>query len=190
MKITKTKIQDAYIIQPQIFEDDRGYFFESFHEEKFQKETNITTHFVQDNESLSNYGVIRGLHAQVGEFAQAKLIRVIQGSVLDVIVDARADSPSFGKIFSIELNADNKTQLFVPKGCIHGFSVLEDQTIFSYKCDAYYHKKSEIGVNPLDKKLNINWQIPTDKQLLSDKDKNSPSWEKFKSPLTPKGEID
>jgi dTDP-4-dehydrorhamnose 3,5-epimerase len=181
MNITKTTVQDAYIIQPKVFEDSRGYFFESFHQQKFKEYTGIQTNFLQDNESLSNYGVIRGLHAQTGKSAQAKLIRVIQGKVLDVIVDARPDSSSFGEVFSIELTAENKTQLFVPKGCVHGFSVLEDHTIFSYKCDAYYNKESEIGVNPLDEKLNINWQIPTGKQLLSEKDKNAPNWEKLLS---------
>ncbi|GGE32308.1 dTDP-4-dehydrorhamnose 3,5-epimerase [Psychroflexus planctonicus] len=179
MTITKTNIQEAYIIQPQVFKDERGYFFESFNQEKFQNETRITTQFVQDNESMSNYGVIRGLHAQSGEFAQAKLIRVIQGKVLDVIVDARKESPTYGEIFTIELNAENKKQLFVPKGCLHGFSVLEDQTIFSYKCDAYYNKASEIGVHPLDQSLAIHWQVPEDKQLLSEKDRLLPSWEDF-----------
>jgi dTDP-4-dehydrorhamnose 3,5-epimerase len=179
MIITQTHIQDSYIIQPRVFEDPRGYFFESFHQEKFLKETRIKTYFVQDNESMSNFGVIRGLHAQAGKFAQAKLIRVLQGKVLDVIVDLRENSPSFKKILTIELSAENRKQLFVPKGCLHGFSVLEDKTIFSYKCDAYYNKASEIGVNPLDQTLDINWRIPENKQLLSDKDKDAPSLRKF-----------
>jgi dTDP-4-dehydrorhamnose 3,5-epimerase len=179
MKITPTKIHQAYLIEPQLFEDQRGYFFESFHQGKFQIETGITTNFVQDNESMSNYGVIRGLHSQAGEFAQAKLIRVLQGKVLDVIVDLRKGSPSYKKIFAIELSAKNRKQLFVPKGCMHGFSVLEDKTIFSYKCDAYYKKTSEIGINPLDNWLAIDWRIPTDEQLLSEKDKDAPSLEEF-----------
>jgi dTDP-4-dehydrorhamnose 3,5-epimerase len=179
MKITPTKIHQAYLIEPQIFEDQRGYFFESFHQEKFQQQTGLLTNFVQDNESMSNFGVIRGLHGQAGKFAQAKLIRVLQGKVLDVIVDLRKDSPSYKQTFSIELRAENKKQLFVPKGCLHGFSVLEDKTIFSYKCDSYYNKASEIGINPLDKSLAIDWKIPKDNQLLSEKDKEAPSLEEF-----------
>lgn len=179
MSITKTNIQHAYIIEPQVFEDERGYFFESFHQEKFEQKTGIKTQFVQDNESLSNYGVIRGLHAQAGEFAQAKLIRVIKGRVLDVIVDARKESPTYGEVFTLELSEANKKQLFVPKGCLHGFSVLEDNTIFSYKCDTYYHKESEIGVNPLDKTLAIDWKVSEEKQLLSEKDRLLPKWSSF-----------
>ncbi len=179
MQTIPTNIKDVYIIQPQVFKDNRGYFFESFHQEKFETKTGIKTRFVQDNESMSNYGVIRGLHAQSGEFAQAKLIRVIKGRVLDVIIDARKESPTYGEVFTIELSEANKKQLFVPKGCLHGFSVLEDQTIFSYKCDAYYHKESEIGVHPLDKTLAIDWKVPEEKQLLSEKDRLLPEWSFF-----------
>ncbi len=181
MNITKTNIQDAYIIHPQVFKDERGYFFESFNHANFQAKTGIVTHFVQDNESMSNYGVIRGLHAQGGDFAQAKLIRVIRGSVLDVIVDARKESLTYGQVFTVKLSALNKQQLFVPKGCLHGFSVLEDQTIFSYKCDAYYNKASEIGVYSLDQNLAIDWQVNDKSILLSAKDQALPSWEDFKN---------
>ena len=179
MKITKTNIKDAFIIEPQVFKDERGYFMESFNQKQFEAKTGLQPQFVQDNESMSNYGVIRGLHAQTGAFAQAKLIRVIQGKVLDVIVDARKTSSTYGEVFEIELSAKNKKQLFVPKGCLHGFSVLENQTLFSYKCDAYYHKASEIGVNPLDSTLDINWQISTEQILLSEKDRVLPSWEDY-----------
>jgi dTDP-4-dehydrorhamnose 3,5-epimerase len=179
MKITPTHIHEAYLIEPQVFEDHRGYFFESFHQKKFHEQTGIITNFLQDNESMSNFGVIRGLHAQAGKFAQAKLIRVLQGKVLDVIVDLRKDSPSYKKMLSIELSAENRKQLFVPKGCLHGFSVLENKTIFSYKCDAYYNKASEIGINPLDNRLAIDWRIPKNKQLLSEKDYSLPSMREF-----------
>jgi dTDP-4-dehydrorhamnose 3,5-epimerase len=180
MTITKTTIKDAYIIEPRVFQDERGYFFESFHQVKFEAETGIKTTFIQDNESMSNYGVIRGLHSQSGHFKQAKLVRVIQGKVLDVIVDDRKDSPTYSKVFTIELNSENKKQLFVPKGCLHGFSVLQDNTIFSYKCDAYYHKESELGVNPLDKTLGIDWQISEANQIISEKDNALPSWNDYK----------
>ena len=179
MEISKTTIQDCFIIQPSVYADQRGYFFESFNADSFASLTGIETQFVQDNESKSNYGVIRGLHAQEGAFAQAKLIRVVQGSVLDVVVDARPNSPTFGKIFTHKLTAENKTQLFIPKGCLHGFSVLEDHTIFSYKCDAFYAPQHEIGVYPLDAELNINWNIDLERIQISEKDKNSLSWEEF-----------
>lgn len=179
MTITPTAIHQAYILKPKVFEDARGYFFESFHQQKFEEQTGIHTHFVQDNESMSNYGVIRGLHAQQGEYAQAKLIRAIRGKILDVLVDARPESPTFKTIVTYELSEENRYQLFVPKGCLHGFSVLADQTIISYKCDAFYDKNSEIGVYPLDTHLDIDWKIPTHLQILSEKDKALPSWEDF-----------
>jgi len=179
LKLIKTKIKDAFILVPQVFKDERGYFFESFHQEKFEEQTGIQTKFVQDNESMSSYGVIRGLHAQAEEFAQAKLIKVTQGKVLDVVVDARIDSPTYGNVFSVELSSKNKHQLFVPKGCLHGFSVLEDNTIFSYKCDEFYNKASEIGVYPLDNTLAIDWHIPKEKQIISDKDRLLPDWDSF-----------
>ena len=179
MVFEKTNIIDCFLIKPRVFEDDRGYFLESFHQKKFIEKTGIYTNFVQDNESMSNYGVIRGLHAQKGEDAQAKLIRVVQGKVLDVIVDARKDSPTFGQIYSSLISADNKHQIFVPKGCLHGFSVLQDKTIFAYKCDTFYKPESEIAVYPLDIDLSIDWGVIKGEEILSDKDKNSPTWRAF-----------
>ena len=179
MNLTQTNIKDCYLLQPQVFEDDRGYFMETYNKKVFQQHTGLTVDFVQDNESMSNYGVIRGLHSQSGDFAQAKLIKVTQGKVLDVVVDARKDSPTYGKKYAVELNSKEKKQLFVPRGCLHGFSVLEDQTIFTYKCDNFYRKESEIGVFPLDKELGIDWRIPEGKQQLSGKDKQLLSWKDF-----------
>lgn len=176
MEIQNTNINDCFLIQPRVFEDERGYFLESFNSEKFVRLTGIETEFVQDNESMSNYGVIRGLHAQLGESAQAKLVRVVQGSVLDVVVDARFDSPTFGGIFTVEINSNNKSQLFIPKGCLHGFSVLEDKTIFSYKCDAFYNPEKEIGVYPLDGYLSIDWKVDTVSAQISSKDQNGLAW--------------
>lgn len=179
MKIRQTNIKGCFLIQPEVFKDNRGYFLESFNSDTFYKLTGVDVTFVQDNESMSNYGVIRGLHAQLGKADQAKLIRVVQGSVLDVVVDARIDSDTFGKIFTIEINSYNKSQLFIPKGCLHGFSVLEDKTIFSYKCDAFYNQKKEIGVCPLDNTLAIDWGVDKSKALISIKDQNSQSWMEY-----------
>ncbi|MCH6234488.1 dTDP-4-dehydrorhamnose 3,5-epimerase [Cognataquiflexum rubidum] len=176
MEIQKTNIKDCFLIQPRVFEDERGYFLESFNSEKFEQITGIETEFVQDNESMSNYGVIRGLHAQRGESAQAKLIRVIHGTVIDVVVDARFDSPTFGEIFTVEISSTLKNQLFIPKGCLHGFSVLEDKTIFSYKCDAFYNPEMEIGVYPLDRYLAIDWKVDTTHAQISLKDQKAMSW--------------
>lgn len=186
MKVQETTIKGCCIIEPQVFEDERGYFLESFNSKKFFAQTGLDVCFVQDNESMSNHGVIRGLHAQQGASAQAKLIRVICGSVLDVVVDARIDSATFGEIFTTEISSRNKHQLFVPKGCLHGFSVLEDHTIFSYKCDAYYNPKKELGVNPLDPELAIDWQVDQSKVNTSVKDQNAQSWETFTSSLSAK----
>ncbi len=179
MKIISTQIEDCFIVEPSVFKDDRGYFMESYNSKEFQNKTNLRVNFVQDNESMSSYGVIRGLHAQMGKHAQAKLVRVVKGRVLDVIVDARSSSPSFGKIVSKILDADNKKQLFVPKGCLHGFAVLENDTVFSYKCDAFYNKESEVGVNPLDLDLQIDWKVKTGTEIISKKDKEASSWAEF-----------
>lgn len=181
MEIQKTNIKDCFLIQPRVFEDERGYFLESFNSEKFERFTRIETDFVQDNESMSNYGVIRGLHAQLGESAQAKLVRVVHGCVLDVVVDARLDSPTFGEIFTVEISSNQKNQLFIPKGCFHGFSVLEDKTIFSYKCDALYNPGKEIGVYPLDSYLSIDWKVDTDSAQISSKDQNGLAWLEYVS---------
>lgn len=170
MIVIETKFKDCFIIQPQIFKDKRGYFIESFNQKTFQDATGLHINFVQDNESSSVKGVLRGLHFQSGEHAQAKLLRVIKGRVLDIAVDIRKDSNTFGEHFSIELSEVNKTQLFVPKGFAHGFVVLEDETIFSYKCDNFYDKESESGVIFNDEDLNIDWKIPKEKLIISDKD--------------------
>lgn len=179
MKVIGTQIEDCFIVEPSVFKDNRGYFMESYNSKEFQNKTNLRVNFVQDNESMSSYGVIRGLHAQIGAHAQAKLVRVVKGKVLDVVVDARSASPSFGKIVSKILDADNKKQLFVPKGCLHGFAVLENDTIFSYKCNAFYNKESEVGVNPLDSDLQINWKVRTGAEIISKKDKEASSWAEF-----------
>ncbi|MGP2569376.1 dTDP-4-dehydrorhamnose 3,5-epimerase [Ornithobacterium rhinotracheale] len=179
MTVKETEIKDCFLIQPQIFGDERGYFFESYNEEKFNQETGLNVRFVQDNQSFSTYGVIRGLHIQMGEFAQAKLVRVVHGKVLDVAVDARKDSPTFGKIVYAELSAENQSQLFIPRGCLHGFSVLSDEAIFQYKCDNFYNKQSESGVIFNDKDLNINWQIEETNASISEKDRELNSWRNF-----------
>ena len=172
MKIIKTNIEGLLIIEPTIFEDSRGYFMESFSQKEFQ---NIVgkIDFVQENESKSKYGVVRGLHFQQGEYAQAKLVRVVIGSVLDVAVDIRVGSPTFGQHLAIELSEDNKRQLFIPRGFAHGFSVLSEEAIFQYKCDNYYNPQSEGAILWNDPQLNIDWKIPQENILLSDKDKTN-----------------
>lgn len=180
MKITETKLKGCFILEPNKFGDSRGYFFESFNERSFNELTGTETHFVQDNQSYSTKGVLRGLHAQAGEHAQAKLVRVLEGKVIDVAVDARPDSSTFGQHVAVELSAENNLQLFVPRGFLHGFVVLSETATFFYKCDNLYHKESECGVYPLDKDLAIDWQISEEEMILSDKDKALPFWEKKK----------
>uniref|UniRef100_UPI003A9142D5 dTDP-4-dehydrorhamnose 3,5-epimerase n=2 Tax=Flavobacteriaceae TaxID=49546 RepID=UPI003A9142D5 len=158
-------------------EDHRGYFFESFNQNQFNTLTNTNTRFVQDNESFSTKGVLRGLHYQIGEHAQAKLVRVIQGRVLDVAVDLRAGSPTFSQYVAVELTETNKKQLFIPRGFAHGFVVLSDTAIFSYKCDNFYNKESEGGIIYNDPSLNINWQLPEDFLIVSEKDLVLPTLE-------------
>ena len=171
MNIKTTTLEGCLIIEPKVFDDERGYFFESFHQQKFQKLTGLKTQFVKDNQSMSQRGVLRSLHFQKGKFAQSKLVRVIKGSVLDVAVDLRKDSSTFGKHFSIILSEKNKLQLFIPRGFAHGFVVLEDDTIFSYKCDNYYNKSAEGGVMYNDPYLNIDWMLEEDEIQLSVKDR-------------------
>jgi dTDP-4-dehydrorhamnose 3,5-epimerase len=171
MKVIETKLKDCYIIEPTIFGDDRGYFFESFNKEKFKELTGKEIEFIQDNEAFSNRGVLRGLHFQKGEFAQAKLIRVVKGKVLDVVVDVRPESKTFGEVFTCVLSAENKKQLFVPRGFAHGYSVLEDNTVFVYKCDNYYQPKSESGIVYNDRTLSIDWMLSASEIILSEKDK-------------------
>jgi len=173
MEIIKTYIQDLLIIKPRIFKDKRGYFFESYNKHEFQK-NNLNYNFVQDNESKSTYGVIRGLHFQNGKYSQAKLVRVLQGKVLDVAVDLRKNSKTFGKYFAIELSAANKLQFLIPRGFAHGFSVLSKTAIFAYKCDNFYNKESEGSINIFDKSLNIDWRINKKDAIISDKDLNTP----------------
>ncbi|WP_313028361.1 dTDP-4-dehydrorhamnose 3,5-epimerase [Soonwooa sp.] len=176
MTIKETPLKDCYIIEPTIFEDARGYFFEKFNENKFEKLTGMNGHFVQDNISKSSYGVVRGVHLQKGEHAQAKLVSCLEGKVYDVAVDLRKDSPTYGKWFGIELSAENKLQLYVPRGFGHGFSVLSDTAVFSYKCDNFYQRDSEGAVAWDDPYLGIDWQIPLENVILSEKDKQSPSF--------------
>ncbi|MEE1884687.1 dTDP-4-dehydrorhamnose 3,5-epimerase [Pedobacter flavus] len=170
MQVVETELKGCYIINPTIVEDERGYFFESFNQKKFEQLTGESGIFVQDNQSNSSYGVVRGLHAQRGEFAQAKLVRVLSGKVLDIAVDVRPNSPTFGKYVAIELSSENKKQLYVPRGFLHGFSVLSESVDFFYKCDNFYNKESEYGVIYNDKDLNIDWKVPTSSMLLSAKD--------------------
>ena len=177
MIIEQTNLKGCFVIKPNVFKDERGWFFESFNANVFSKETGITINFVQDNESKSSKGVLRGLHFQTGDYAQAKLVRVVKGSVLDVCVDIRKDSRTFGKYYSLILDDKEHKQLYIPKGFAHGFLVLEDDTVFSYKCDKYYHKPSESGIIFNDKKLNIDWGVSEDQLILSEKDKQLPSFE-------------
>lgn len=183
MQLIETPLKDCYIIRNTIFKDDRGYFFESFNHRKFSELTGWEGNFVQDNQSESVFGVVRGLHFQADEYAQAKLVRVIKGKVLDVAVDIRRDSPSFGKSFSIELSDENENQLFIPRGFAHGFSVLSPSATFFYKCDNYYHKGSEGGINPYDKDLAIDWLIPPREAILSEKDMKAGSWADYMATL-------
>jgi len=176
MRIKETPLKDCYIIEPTIYEDDRGYFFEKFNEKKFEELTGLNGHFVQDNISRSSYGVLRGLHLQKGENAQAKLVSCLEGKVFDVAVDLRKDSPTFGKWFGIELTDENKLQLYVPRGFGHGFSVLSEKATFAYKCDNFYSKESEGSVLWNDTDLKIDWQLPEEDVQLSEKDKLSPTF--------------
>lgn len=179
MELIETPLKDCWLIKNTLIGDERGYFLESFNHRKFSNLTGWEGQFVQDNQSASTYGVVRGLHFQQGEYAQAKLVRVLQGKVLDVAVDLRPDSPSFGKSFAVELDDSNEHQLFVPRGFAHGFSVLTEKAVFFYKCDNYYNKASESGIHPFDPTLNIQWQIDAATAILSAKDKAAQSWEAY-----------
>ncbi|MDR1005515.1 MAG: dTDP-4-dehydrorhamnose 3,5-epimerase [Bacteroidales bacterium] len=174
MNFIKTDIDGVYIIEPKVFEDERGYFFESFRHDEFQKHIG-EVNFIQDNESRSSYGVLRGLHYQKLPFAQAKLVRVVHGRVLDVAVDIRKDSPTFGQHVAVELSHQNKLQFYIPRGFAHGFAVLsEDGAIFQYKCDNYYAQQSEAGIAWNDADIDIEWRLPDAAIILSDKDKINP----------------
>ena len=180
MEIIKTNIEGVIIIEPRIFKDDRGYFFESFSQREFEEKVCRTT-FVQDNESKSSYGVLRGLHFQKPPFAQSKLVRVIKGAVLDVAVDIRKGSPTFGQYVSVELTGDNHRQFFIPRGFAHGFSVLSEEVIFQYKCDNFYSPQSEGAIAWNDPDLNIDWRIPIEEVVLSEKDSKHPKLKDLQS---------
>ena len=182
MNIIKTDIDGVVIIEPRIFTDARGYFFESFSERDFCKEVREIK-FVQDNESKSSYGVMRGLHFQRPPFTQSKLVRVIKGAVLDVAVDIRKGSPTYGKHVAVELTEDNHRQFFVPRGFAHGFAVLSDEAIFQYKCDNFYAPEADGGISILDDNLGIDWHIPMDKAILSEKDTKHSLLKDFDSPF-------
>ena len=173
MNVIKTSIDGVVIIEPRLFKDVRGYFFESFNQQKFEEKVCHTT-FVQDNESKSSYGVIRGLHFQKPPFAQSKLVRVVKGAVLDVAVDIRKGSPTFGQHVSVELTDENHRQFFIPRGFAHGFSVLSEEVVFQYKCDNFYAPQSEGAIAWDDPDLEIDWRMPADKVLLSEKDRVHP----------------
>lgn len=173
MNVIKTKIEGVVIIEPRVFRDDRGYFFESFSQQRFNELVAPVT-FVQDNESRSTYGVLRGLHFQKPPYAQSKLVRVVKGVVLDVAVDLRKDSPTFGQYEQVLLSEDNKRQFFIPQGLAHGFVVLSPEAVFQYKCDNYYAPQAEGSVRWDDPQININWQLPLGDILLSEKDKKAP----------------
>ena len=170
MNFIPTKLEGCFIIEPKVILDERGYFMESFNENTFQKGTGKAVHFVQDNQSFSTKGVLRGLHYQTGEHAQAKLVRVLQGEVLDVVVDIRPNSATFGEYDSVLLTGDNKTQFFVPRGFAHGFLVLSETATFFYKCDNFYNKESEGGLLYNDNSINIDWQFPLENLIISEKD--------------------
>lgn len=180
MKVTETYLKGCFIIEPEIFKDERGAFFESFNKKKFKEKTGLNVDFVQDNVSISNKGVIRGLHIQTGEFAQAKLIRVVKGKILDVVVDVRKKSNTYGQTFSCVLSAENSKQIFVPRGFLHGFSVLEDNTMVSYKCDNYYNKEAESGVVYNDSDLGIDWRLKEKEVVISEKDRKLIKFKDFK----------
>ena len=176
MKIKKTPLKDCYIIEPTIFNDDRGYFYEKFNEEKFNELTGLNGHFVQDNVSKSSYGVLRGLHLQKANHAQAKLVSCLEGRVWDVAVDLRKDSSTFGQWFGAELSGENMLQFYVPRGFAHGFSVLTETAVFTYKCDNFYNRESEGGILWNDQALEIDWKLPKADILLADKDKIQPTF--------------
>lgn len=182
MKILDTDIPGLKILEPRVFTDSRGYFFESYSKKLFDEEV-AKVDFVQDNESCSSYGVIRGLHFQRPPFCQAKLVRCVKGKVLDVAVDLRKGSPTYGHHVAVELSEDNHRMFFIPHGFAHGFSVLSDTAVFQYKCDDYYHPEAEGGISLLDPELDIDWQIAPAEAILSEKDKNHPMLKEYDSPF-------
>lgn len=184
MEVIKTALDGVFIIEPRIFGDARGYFFESFNAKEFAEKAGVQTTFVQDNESMSHYGVLRGLHFQCPPYAQSKLVRVVKGRVLDVAVDIRQGSPTYGQYVAVELSEDNHRQLFLSRGFAHGFAVLSEQVIFQYKCDNFYAPQTEGAIAWNDPDLAIDWQLPHDKVRLSEKDTHHPFLRDIQSPFT------
>ena len=182
MEVIKTAIDGVVIIEPRIYEDSRGYFYESFSQREFDEKV-YPIAFVQDNESKSSYGVMRGLHFQRPPYSQSKLVRCVKGAVLDVAVGLRKGSPTYGQHVAVELSEDNHRQFFIPKGFAHGFAVLSETALFQYKCDEFYHPESEGGISILDCSLGINWRIPTDRVIMSEKDTKHPFLKDFESPF-------
>lgn len=187
MNVIKTNIEGILILEPKVFNDARGYFFESFSQREFDEKVapilGHTIRFVQDNESMSSYGVMRGLHFQRPPFTQSKLVRCVKGAVLDVAVDIRKGSPTFGQHIAVELTEDNRRQFFISKGFAHGFAVLSETAVFQYKCDEFYHPEADGGISIMDQSLGINWKIPTDQALLSEKDTKHQMLANFDSPF-------
>ena len=182
MEVIKTGIEGVYIIEPRLFKDARGYFFESFSQREFEEKVG-PIQFVQDNESMSSYGVMRGLHFQRPPYTQSKLVRCVRGAVLDVAVDLRKGSATYGQHVAVELTEDNHRQFFIPKGFAHGFAVLSETAVFQYKCDEFYHPEADGDISILDASLGIDWRIPTDKAILSEKDTKHPMLNNFDSPF-------
>ena len=187
MEVIKTSIEGVLILEPKVFEDSRGYFFESFSQREFDEKVapilGHTVTFVQDNESMSRYGVMRGLHFQRPPFTQSKLVRCVKGAVLDVAVDIRKGSPTYGQHVAVELTEDNHRQFFISKGFAHGFAVLSETAVFQYKCDEFYHPEADGGISILDDSLGIDWHIPTEQAILSDKDTSHSLLKDFDSPF-------
>lgn len=183
MNVIETGIEGLLILEPRIFKDARGYFFESFSQREFEEKVG-PVRFVQDNESMSTYGVMRGLHFQRPPYTQTKLVRCVSGRVLDVAVDIRLGSPTYGRHVAVELSAENHRQFFISKGFAHGFAVLSETAVFQYKCDEFYHPEADDGISILDGSLGIDWRIPTDKAILSEKDTRHGMLVDFKSPFT------
>ena len=187
MNVIETKLQGVLIIEPRVFEDARGYFFESFSQREFDEKVRpllgYDVNFVQDNESMSSYGVMRGLHFQRPPFTQSKLVRCVRGKVLDVAVDIRKGSPTYGQHVAVELTEESHRQFFIPKGFAHGFAVLSETAVFQYKCDEFYHPEADGGISILDDSLGIDWHIPKDKAVLSEKDTKHPLLKDFDSPF-------
>ena len=182
MNVIKTDIEGVVVIEPRVFDDARGYFFESYSKRRFDEDVR-PVEFVQDNESMSTRGVIRGLHFQRPPFSQSKLVRCVRGAVLDVVVDIRRGSPTYGRHVAVELTGANRRQLFVPRGFAHGFAVLSDEAVFQYKCDNYYHPESEGGISIADHSLGIDWRIDPAEAILSEKDLRNPMFSDFESPF-------